>query len=127
MTYLSEKISELPKNCLFDKGKVGCGGTTLAIEGREPYVIAVPHVSPVDNKVRQYPNDRFPFRVFGVAEGVTVDSIRKYISETAVPKIMTTYDSLGKVIEAFGDVTKINLLIDEYHKLFTQYSFRKMQ
>lgn len=125
MTYLSDKISELPKNCLFDKGKVGCGGTTLAIEGREPYVIAVPHVSLMDNKVRQYPNDRFPFRVFGVAEGVTVDSIRKYISKTAVPKIMTTYDSLGKVIEAFGDVTKINLLIDEYHKLFTQYGFRK--
>lgn len=125
MIYLSEKINELPKNCLFDKGKVGCGGTTLAIEGCEPYVITVPYAGLVGNKVRQYPNERCPYRVLGVSEGVTPDSIRKYISQAAVPKIMTTYDSLGKVIEAFGDVSGVNLLIDEYHTLFTHYSFRK--
>ena len=125
MKYLSDKIKELPKNCLFDKGKVGCGGTTLAIEGSEPYVIAVPYAGLVGNKVRQYPNERCPYRVLGVSEGVTPDSIRKYISQAAVPKIMTTYDSLGKVIEAFGDVSGVNLLIDEYHTLFTHYSFRK--
>ena len=125
MIYLSEKINELPKNCLFDKGKVGCGGTTLAIEGSEPYVIAVPYAGLVGNKVRQYPNERCPYRILGVSEGVTPDSIRKYLSQAAVPKIMTTYDSLGKVIEAFGDASGINLLIDEYHTLFTQYSFRK--
>lgn len=125
MIYLSDKISVLPKNCLFDKGKVGCGGTTLAIEGNEPYVIAVPHVSLVNNKVRQYPNERYPHRIFGVLEGVSVDSIKDYIAEATMPKIMTTYDSLCKVIEAFGDVSGINLLVDEYHKLFTQYSFRK--
>lgn len=125
MTYLSDKISELPKDCLFNKGKVGCGGTTLAIEGREPYVITVPYAGLVGNKVRQYPNERCPYILFGVSEGVTPDSIRKYLSQAAVPKIMTTYDSLGKVIEAFGDASGINLLIDEYHTLFTQYSFRK--
>lgn len=125
MIYLSDKISELPKNCLFDKGKVGCGGTTLAIEGSEPYVIAVPYASLVENKVRQYPNERYPYSIFGVSEGVTPDSVRKYLSQAAIPKIMTTYDSLGKVIEAFGDVSGVNLLIDEYHILFTQYSFRK--
>ena len=125
MTYLSDKILGLPKNCLFDKGKVGCGGTTLAIEGREPYVITVPYAGLVGNKVRQYPNERCPYRLFGVSEGVTPDSIRKYLSQAAVPKIMTTYDSLGKVIEALGDVSGANLLIDEYHTLFTQYSFRK--
>lgn len=125
MKYLSDKIKELPKNCLFDKGKVGCGGTTLAIEGSEPYVIAVPYAGLVGNKVRQYPNERCPYRIFGVSEGVTPDSIRKYLSQAAVPKIMTTYDSLGKVIEALGDVSVVNLLIDEYHTLFTQYSFRK--
>lgn len=125
MFFLSNKISALPKNCLFDKGKAGCGGTTLAIECNEPYVIAVPNVSLVDNKVRQYPNGRYPHRILGVLEGVTVEEIRKYISEAPVPKIMTTYDSLGKVMEAFGDVSGINLLIDECHTLFTQYSFRK--
>lgn len=125
MKYLSDKIKELPKNCLFDKGKVGCGGTTLAIEGSEPYVIAVPFASLVSNKVTQYPNERYPHRIFGVSEGVTVESIKKYISEATVPKIMTTYNSIGKVIAAFGDVSGINILVDEYHILFTQYSFRK--
>ena len=125
MTYLSDKISELPKNCLFDKGKVGCGGTTLAIEGSEPYVIAVPYAGLVGNKVRQYPNERCPYRLFGVSEGVTPEDIRKYLSQAEMPKIMTTYNSLGKVMESFGDVSGLNLLIDEYHTLFTQYSFRK--
>lgn len=125
MIYLSDKINELPKNCLFDKGKVGCGGTTLAIEGNEPYVIAVPHVSLVNNKIRQYPNNRYPYSIFGVYEGVSADDIREYISGAEIPKIITTYDSMGKVMEAFGDVSNINLLIDEYHKLFTHYSFRK--
>ena len=125
MKYLSDKIKELPKNCLFDKGKVGCGGTTLAIEGSVPYVIAVPYAGLVRNKVRQYPNERCLYRLFGVSEGVTPDNIRKYLSQAAVPKIMTTYDSLGKVMEVLGDVSGINLLVDEYHTLFTQYSFRK--
>ena len=35
-------MAELPKNCLFNKGKIGCGGTSLAIESDMPYVIAVP-------------------------------------------------------------------------------------
>lgn len=29
--YLKDKISELPLNCLYSKGKVGCEGTSLAI------------------------------------------------------------------------------------------------
>lgn len=126
MRYLSEKIKELPKNCLFDKGKVGCGGTTLAIEGDEPYVIAVPFTSLVDNKAKQYPNERCAYELFPVAEGVTVEDIKKYLKKTKMNKIITTYDSLDKVVKAFdGDVSDMNLLVDEYHILFTHYSFRK--
>ena len=125
MKYLSEKISALPKNCLFNKGKVGCGGTTLAIKGDEPYVIAVPFGSLTINKVSQYPNERCDYKLLGVYEGVTPSDITNYLTEAKVPKIITTYDSLPKVIEALGDnVNKINLLVDEYHILFTQYSFR---
>lgn len=29
--YLAEKMKDLPMNCLFDKGKTGCGGTTIAL------------------------------------------------------------------------------------------------
>lgn len=126
MIYLSQKINELPKNCLFNKGKVGCGGTTIAIEGDQPYVIAVPFSSLTFNKVGQYPNERCSHRLLGVSEGVTPDDIRAYLQDVAVPKIISTYDSLPKVLEAFdGDVSGINLLVDEYHILFTQYSFRR--
>lgn len=57
-TYLSEVVRALPKNCLFDKGKVGCGGTSLAIESEDAYVICVPFISLVENKLSQYPNKR---------------------------------------------------------------------
>lgn len=43
--YLKDLIPSLPTDCLFDKGKVGCGGTSLAIECNLPYIICVPFVS----------------------------------------------------------------------------------
>jgi len=52
----SNQITSLPSNCIFDKGKVGCGGTTLAIESNKPYVIAVPFISLIENKVSQHSN-----------------------------------------------------------------------
>lgn len=113
----SKNITELPANCLFDKGKVGCGGTTLAIESGVPYVIAVPFVSLIENKVAQHPN------MLGVYEGVKAADIKKYIKNTENPIIMTTYDSLSK-IGKYIDTAKYKLLVDEYHLLFTQYSFR---
>ena len=126
MRYLSDIINELPKNCIFNKGKVGCGGTTLAIEGDQPYVIAVPFGSLTTNKVSQYPNERCGYTLLSVMDGVTSNDVRVYLDSVDIPKIITTYDSLPKVIDAFdGDVSQINLLVDEYHILFTQYSFRK--
>ena len=119
-TYLSEVISDLPTNCLFDKGAVGCGGTTLAINSKENYVICVPFVSLVNNKVNQHDN------LFAVKEGVTVQAIKDYVNAAETIKIITTYDSLSKVVEALGEaVNSVNLLIDELHLLFTQYTFRK--
>jgi len=125
MKYLNEKIKSLPKNCLFNKGKVGCGGTTMAIESDEPYVIAVPFCSLTFNKVAQYPNERYPLSILGVYEGVSVDSIKDYLSSAKTPKIIVTYDSLPKVVKALdGKESDINLLIDEYHILFKAYAFR---
>ena len=54
--YLSSKMSELPVNCLYNKGKVGCGGTTLAINSNKPYVICVPYISLCENKSNQNEN-----------------------------------------------------------------------
>lgn len=122
--YLNEIINELPTNCLFDKGKPGCGGTSLAIECDKPYVICVPFASLVDNKVAQYPNERRSESVLGVYKGVCVKNIKDYVKSVKTPKIIVTYDSLYKVVEAV-DPKEYNLLVDEYHLLFNHYSFRK--
>lgn len=122
--YLSDLINELPTNCLFDKGKVGCGGTSLAIECDKPYVICVPFVSLVENKLAQYPNERRKEAILGVYAGINKTDIKKYIESVKCPKIVVTYDSLYKVMDIINP-EEYNLLIDEYHLLFNQYSFRR--
>lgn len=115
--YLSDAIGELPKNVIFDKGKVGCGGSTLAITSKENYVIAVPFVSLIKNKCEQHPD------VLGVYEKTTAKMIKDYLRNGG-NKIMVTYDSLDKIMK-YIDVTTYNLLIDELHLLFLHYSFRR--
>ena len=39
--YINDYTNVLPKNCLFDKGATGCGGTTLAITNDEDYIICL--------------------------------------------------------------------------------------
>ena len=116
--YLSQHLTNLPSNCIFDKGKVGCGGTTLAIKSNKPYVIAMPFVSLIENKANQHSE------VLPVYKGVTVNQITKYVNNSDCPVILTTYDSLDKVMSAIN-VEDFTLLVDEYHLLFTQYSFRE--
>ena len=120
VNHISDFTNELPKNCLFDKGITGCGGTTLAITNNENYVICVPFVNLIDCKIAKHSE------LLGVKAGISVTDIRNYIKETEVIKIMVTYDSLDKVISALGDkVNEVNLLVDELHLLFNQYTFRK--
>lgn len=121
--YLKDKISELPLNCLYSKGKVGCGGTSLAIEGDKPYVICVPFVDMIKNKLFQYPNERYTDNILGITNKTGKMEIKYYVRETAIPKIIVTYDSLGKVVECINP-EDFYLLIDEYHLLFNAYSFR---
>lgn len=117
--YLSDVISSLPKNCLFDKGKVGCGGTTIALRDNNKYVVAVPFRTLIYNKVAQYKGS-----VFGVDGNTSKKDLMNYLSSTKVPKIMVTFDSVGKLC-GWINPKEYNLLIDEFHLLFTQYSFRR--
>lgn len=124
-TYLSESknFKTLPKNCLFDKGKVGCGGTTIAIESKDSYVICVPFVSLIDNKLAQYPNKEYNGELYGFYAGTTKSALMEYLEVTTIPKIFVTYDSLEKLV-GWIDTSKYKLLVDELHILFTEYSYR---
>lgn len=121
VNFLNDAMLELPVNCIFDKGKVGCGGTTIALTDTHDTIICVPFVSLIENKVNQkmmYPN------VLGVYEGVSLGAIKEYLAGSYVKKIMVTFDSLEKIMK-YINPSEYNLLVDEYHLLFTQYSFRR--
>lgn len=128
--YLNEFMTELPVNCLFDKGKTGCGGTTIAIENDKDTIIAMPYVNVIKNKVAQYPNKECSNILFGIYEGVTDEQIIDYIKNNQIKKFAVTYDSLERLIDLLNRKTDINvyqdffLLVDEWHILFNSYAFR---
>mgnify|MGYP004700965125 CR=1 FL=1 len=131
--YLSEYYSEIPSNCVFNKVATGCGGTTLEIENiNRDSIITVPLEQMIENKTSQYPNERTSqdFILFGVKAGVYKTDIIEYLDNNKHHKIITTYDSLYKVVEAISEWNKRKLkdyflLIDEVHYILNNYLLRK--
>lgn len=115
-TYLStvpEFSKGLPFNCVLDKQVTGCGGTHLALTGDEPYVVSVHSIRMIESKTQQ---ERYS-HVLPVTGDTTTSEIQKYIREGGI-KILVTYDSVPKVQDALGDISKsFRLLVDEVHKL----------
>jgi hypothetical protein len=124
--YLSDVLKELPKNCLFNKGAVGAGGTTIALSDNANTVICVPYKSLIDNKVIQSKENKelYPYELLGVHGDTTDVEIHGYLNTHSVKKIMVTYDSLPRLMK-FLEPQDFTILVDEYHCLFTEYSFRK--
>ena len=124
--YLSDVMDELPLNCLFNKGVTGCGGTTIALTNNVATVICVPYVSLAVNKsIQSKTNSKlYPHEVFPVHGDVTTKEFTKYLSTASVPKIVVTYDSLPRVMAEINP-SEYHILIDEYHCLFTHFTFRK--
>ena len=54
--YISEFLDDLPANAYIDKQVTGCGGTTLVLTNKEPYVVAVHSKAMVYNKTAQHKN-----------------------------------------------------------------------
>ena len=118
--FLSEAISEIPSNCLFNKGVTGCGGTYLEIISNRDSIILVPNVNLVINKTNQHSN------LIGVYGEVSKETFNhKFQMDFQYKKIIATYDALPKLIDWIGDkIYEFFLLIDEYHILFNSYGFR---
>lgn len=47
-------MERLPSNCVLDKGRTGCGATTLAIMQQGNAIIAVPYVNLIKSKESQH-------------------------------------------------------------------------
>jgi hypothetical protein len=121
--YLSDFMTILPVNCLFDKGKTGCGGTTIAIKNELDTIIAMPYVNVIKNKTDQNSN------LLGVYQGVTETEIIDYLQNNEKRKIAVTYDRLEYVINlleqnGYKPYQQFYLLVDEWHILFNSYAFR---
>ncbi len=125
-TYLSEFMTTLPENCIFNKRITGCGATELALRNDVPTIIAMPYVSLVKNKTL-YRKDGL--NILGVYSDISNDAITNYLSHPNPIKIATTYDSLPRVVDTLEQVG-VNpyrdtfLLVDEWHTLFNSYEFR---
>ena len=109
-------------NTVFNKTITGVGGTSLALDSLDNIIILMPFVEVVNNK-EGYNTDTFI-----VKEGVTVAAITKYLKNTVVRKLVSTYDGLLKIKQAY-DKAKLNmyndfLLVDEWQVLFQQYGLR---
>ena len=125
-TYLSDFLTEIPSNCLFNKRQTGCGATELAIRNPIPTIIAMPYVALVKNKTIYRQDD---ISVLGVYEGIGEQDIMEYAQSHSPLKIAVTYDSLPRTIRALqaaglDPYNDLFLLVDEWHVLFNSYSFR---
>lgn len=133
--YLSdiEGFNELPVNCLFNKGKTGCGGTEVVLRGKKNAIIAVPYISLIINKIEKNTEheDRSDV-ILGVHGDVTNEGIIDYLKSHEIKKIMVTYDSVPRLVKIIQGVEENEgkvfedyfLLVDEWHCLFNLYDFR---
>jgi len=128
--YVAEFLDTLPSGIL-NKKECGCGATHLVLTNIEQVVVAVPLTEMIDNKVAQHNSDegreKGLFPIFGVKAGVTKEDFIAYANSTALLKIMVTYDSLWKVtqwLEESNELKVTSLVVDEYHQMLSEYSYR---
>ena len=112
--------NRLPENCILDKGITGCGATRLAITNDRSTLIAAPTVNLIKNKMQEHPD------LLGVYGDVSNQEITDYLKTHDRWKIMATYDAVPRVVDVAGAeiYSKAFLLVDEYHRLLFDYSFR---
>lgn len=117
---IPELENRLPENCILDKGITGCGATRLAITNDRSTLIAAPTVNLIKNKMQEHAD------LLGVYGGVTNQEIADYLQTHDCWKIMATYDAIPRVVDVAGTeiYKKAFLLVDEYHRLLFDYSFR---
>lgn len=113
-------INDLPHNCIFNKVRTGCGGTSIALGNEENYVIAVPTTELIVNKLNSTEN---LFGFYGNYTPILKKDLISYTEKKGVKKIMCTYDKLPLLVELINTM-EYRLLVDEYHNLLKQYSFR---
>lgn len=103
---------------ILDKGIPNCGATTLALEDSHKTIICSPRNNLVENKHAQHEGTLL------VIGRMSEDVIKRYLSESTLPKILVSYDSLPKVARCIADKSDWRVVIDEYQYLLTDSGFK---
>jgi len=123
--YLSDVLNELPIGIL-NKTQCNVGGSHLALNSPDNYLIVVPTRDLIDNKLANPANSKY--ELFGIYGGVTNKQFKDYIKRNTKHHILVTYDSLPKLIKwlsALGiNAYEYKVLFDEYHMLLTEMGYR---
>ena len=118
-------MQDLPDNVFLNKVTTGCGMTSVALSNDVPYVICVPKRNLILNKLKWCEERNIDIiGVYAYQEsGVGVEEIESFQGN----KILTTYDSLHKVVTALtnnGRINNFKILIDEAHELIKAGNYR---
>ena len=123
--YLSDVIEELPLGIL-NKKLTNVGGSHLALNYPDNYIIVVPTIDLIENKLSN-PNNSI-YELFGVYGKVSQTQFKKYIKRNTLHHILVTFDSLPKLIDwllTLGiNAYDYRVLFDEYHMLLTEMGYR---
>jgi len=123
--YLSDVINELPLGIL-NKTQCNVGGSFLALNSPHSYIIVVPTIDLIENKLSNPANSIH--ELFGVYGKVSQAQFKKYIERNTLHHILVTFDSLPKLINwLLGlDINAYDyrVLFDEYHMLLTEMGYR---
>ena len=116
--YISEFLDDLPENSFVNKVLTGCGLTSIALTCKQNYVIAVPYISLIKNKLASHPT------AFGVWGDITNKQIEEYLENSPLyKKFLVTYDSIARITNLI-EPSYYKILIDEAHKLIDSAAFR---
>lgn len=127
-------MDDLPHDCIFNKVVTGCGGTTITLQNDEDYIIAVPTTELIINKtgrpdagigiVKFHDGTNRPvFGLHGRYNAAIEREILEYTALNNTKKIICTYDKLPRLCELLKP-KRFRLLVDEYHRLLKDYSYR---
>lgn len=118
--------NEIPTNSIFFKNLTGIGATHIELNiAKRNSLIIEPNVPVIEGKTSGR-ND-----LLGVYEGITTQDIERYLrSNTKFKKIVTTPESLSKIMIVFEamEIDYLNtyfMLIDECERLIRDAEYRK--
>lgn len=138
---------------IVNKGQTGVGGTYNFLTNSKKVILASPRISLIENKRAKHP-DAWVYRDLSdsvasdgkgnpIKKTTTFQDIQKYNTEVVQyihkcivekrtsPKVMTTYDSIGHVVDALNSMSKTEidswtLVVDEFQAIFGDACFKSL-